>query len=320
MGTAERGVSFPPGPSEAPSPANVPVREPAPTSDGGGSGFALGGLLVPLLLFGGAFLLIRRMFRRRAQAEAPSGWPMGEPEPDAGPSFEDVRALAEQDVMGLGAEIYALDPQVHADGAPREALADFREAVRHYDEAQELLQSARTPEDLNPVTSAIEQSRYALAATRARLTGEPVPERRPPCFFDPRHGPSVTDVEWAPPGGVPRPVPACAMDAERIRRGDEPETRELVVAGQRMPYWNAPARYGGWAGGYFGGFGGPALLGGLLLGGLGGLFAGELLDPDDASAADGGYGDANGDYGGGDLGGDYGGGDFGGGDYGGGDF
>ena len=44
----------------------------------------------------------------------------------------------------------------------------------------------------------------------------PLPAKRPPCFFNPAHGPSSQNVEWAPPGGVARDVPACPADAERV--------------------------------------------------------------------------------------------------------
>src|SRR3712207_7343366 len=90
------------------------------------------------------------------------------------------------------------------------------------------------------------------------------------CFFAPRHGPSARDVEWAPPGGAPRLVPACAADAVAIEDGRDPAAREVLVGGEPTPYWNAPPAYGPWAGGYFGGFAG----GGLLFGLLGGTLCG----------------------------------------------
>jgi hypothetical protein len=154
-----------------------------------------------------------------------------------------------------------------------------------------------------------------------------LPERRPPCFFDPRHGPSVADVEWAPPGGAPREVPACAADTERIRNGLEPSTRQVLVDDRQVPFYQAPAYYGPWYGGFFGGGGGflsGLLLGNLLggfggygwggFGGLGGYGDGGYNGGD---GGDGGNGGDGGDFGGGDWGG---GGDFGGGDFGGGDF
>jgi hypothetical protein len=106
----------------------------------------------------------------------------------------------------------------------------------------------------------------------------------------------------------------CAADAARLEAGEEPMSREVVVGGQRMPYWQAPQQYAPfYAGGMFGGFGGfvPGLLFGSM---LGGGFFGGFGGMDSAEAA-------GSDWGGGDFGGgDFGGGDFGGGDFGGGDF
>ena len=47
------------------------------------------------------------------------------------------------------------------------------------------------PDDVRHVTEIIEDGRYAIACVRARVAGDPLPTRRPPCFFDPRHGLSV---------------------------------------------------------------------------------------------------------------------------------
>jgi hypothetical protein len=270
------GAGLPAGPADG---SAVAAR--VAGDDTGLAFVGLGGLLVPLLMIGGAFFVVRRLVRRRASVAFDDPDPFVVPTSEGSPFAGDVRALAEQDVLDLGSDIYDLDPVVHATDAPRPALEEFRRAVGHYDRAQELLRVAVEPDDLAPVTEAIEHGRYAIAATRARLAGEELPERRAPCFFDPRHGPSTTDVEWAPPGGALRLVPACAMDADRVGRGAAPAARELLIEGERMPYWDAPARYRGWAGGWFGGFGGPALLGGLLLGGLGGMFTTELLSGED---------------------------------------
>jgi hypothetical protein len=139
------------------------------------------------------------------------------------------------------------------------------------------------------------------------------------CFFDPRHGMSVTDVSWAPPDGGPsRLVPVCAMDLRKIEQGIQPEIRRVEdTSGARVPYVNT-----GFAPAYWGGFGyGGAALGGFLLG--------EALASPPIFINEYGYGDpgsyGGGDnFGGGDFGGDggndFGGGDFGGGDMGGGDF
>jgi hypothetical protein len=152
---------------------------------------------------------------------------------------------------------------------------------------------------MEPVGAALEEGRWAMSSARARLEDREPPERRSPCFFDPRHGPATRDVEWAPPGGEPRMVPACEADALRVEEGDDPEAREVTVGGQRMPYWAAGPMYAPFMGGFYGG----GILPGLLIGtSLGGFW-----DTPDTGG---------GDWGGGDFGG----GDFGGGDFGGGDF
>ena len=108
---------------------------------------------------------------------------------------------------------------------------------------------------MQDVTKILDDGRYAIACVRARVAGEPLPQRRPPCFFDPRHGLSVEDVTYAPVGGADREVPACALDAERVKAGAEPDARQVMVGTQRVPYWQGGRAYRPYAAGYFGGFG-----------------------------------------------------------------
>lgn len=232
---------------------------------------------------------------------------------------EEVKRTAREDLLALGQDIRALDLDVEMPGANPTGKEHYNRAVELYDRANQEFEQARRPQDLERVTAALEEGRFEMASAKAALEGKPQPERRPPCFFDPRHGPSVADIEWAPPGGTPRPVPACAACRQRVESGIEPDVRQVVVAGQAMPYWSAPAYYGPWAGGFFGGFGGGGFLGGLILGDMLGGFGGwggGWGDGDDF----GGGGFGGGDFGGGGFGGgDFGGGGFGGGDFGGGD-
>jgi hypothetical protein len=227
-----------------------------------------------------------------------------------------VRRAADEDVTQFGEELQRLDT---------------------YEDAKASASAVRGPEEIQHVTEILGDGRYAVACVRARVAGEPLPARRPPCFFNPQHGPSVRDVPWAPDGGSPRDVPACALDAERVDAGAEPASRQVMVGSRRMPYWQAGPAFAPFGAGYFGAFG---LMGGLFMG----TMLGASLDGSDGSYADGyddgqdsgdggsdgGGGDA-GDGGamggdGGDMGGDmgdfggFGGMDFGGGDFGGGDF
>jgi hypothetical protein len=277
-------------------------------------------LVVLLALGAGLVGLFRRGAARRRRAAAAE--------------LAEVRSVAEQDVTALGEQVTALD--VPPAAAP-EAVEDYRLALDAYDRAKSALSAARRTDDVRAVTTALEEGRWRLACVRARLAGQPLPERRPPCFFNPQHGPSTTDVEWSPAGGATRTIPVCAADAARLARGDDPDERLVPVGASSVPYWQAPGYYRPYASGFFGGWGGGSFLSGLLLGevltgGLGGWGAYDAGAYDagysagfDAGGA--GWGDAGGggdfasgfDVGGGGWGGgaDLGGGDFGGG---GGDF
>jgi hypothetical protein len=261
-----------------------------------GEGSAVGGVvLLGLLGAGGAALLVGRR-RKRAREAA---------------EFEEAKRNARDDLVALGDDIRTLDIDVQMPGVDPQAKADYDHAVARYTEADERWELARRPQDLAPVAEALEEGRWAMASAKARFAGETPPERRPPCFFDPRHGPSSRDVLWSPPFGEERPVPACEADAQRVERGEDPQAREVEWAGRRVPYWQAGPAYAPFAGGFFGGFGG-GLLPGILIGSV----LGSAMTPGPV------YGDSGddfggGDFGGGDMGGDFGGG-FGGGDFGGG--
>ena len=272
-------------------------------SEGPGSG-GFGGLALLGLLGGGAALFaISRSRRRRRETEA---------------QVAELRETARDDLVALGEDVRALDLDVEMPDVDPQAKADYGRTVELYTQAERMLDTARSPDDFGPIGEALEEGRWAMASAKARLEGRQPPERRPPCFFDPRHGPSTREVEWAPDGyGAQRNVPVCEADAVRLESGQEPMTREIVTGGRRVPYYDAPGYYSPFYGGFYGGFSGflPGLLFGSMLGGaFGGWGAG------DASAADLG----GGDFGGGDFGGGFGGGDFGGGggfgDFGGGDF
>jgi hypothetical protein len=235
--------------------------------------------------------------------------------------WEEVRSSAQDDLVGLGDDIRSLDVDIDMPGVSAEARQRYEQALQAYQRASEIFDRAKQPEDLAPVSATLEEGRFAMACAKAGLAGKPEPERRPPCFFDPRHGPSSEDVDWAPPGGAPRPVPACAADVVRIKDGFEPHGRQVSVNGRPTDYWNAPRHYGPWAGGYFNGFGGGGLLPGLLLGsalgaglGFGADALGDAFDGGGDWGDGGDYGDGGGDYGDGgggfDDGGDFGGGDW----------
>src|SRR5689334_795750 len=285
-------------------------------------------LLVLLRIIGGVVLVTQSVSRRNRQRAL---------EARRSADLEAVRKVTDEDVTRFGEELQRLDSDLLTDTLDEATRQDYQRALDSYESAKESLSRVRASEDVRHVTEALEDGRYAVACVRARVAGTPLPTRRPPCFFNPAHGPSTTDIDWAPAGGQPRQVPVCAADADRVSQGAEPDIRTVQQGAGRVPYWQGGPAYSPWASGYFGGYATSGLLPGFLLGtmlspGWDG-FGGDGFDSgyDDGGSYDGGSdggdggdgggfgdggGDAGGDGGGFDFGGDGGGFDFGGGDFG----
>jgi uncharacterized membrane protein YgcG len=219
-----------------------PVDEPTDN----GSGYVP--LAILLAAGGGGLLLYRRNKRQRELTQ-----------------LKQVRGALDEDITAYGEELASLELDPRDGSVPAEARDEYSTALDLYETAKSAAARAEAPGHLRPVTGALERGRWLLACVRARLNGENLPERRPPCFFDPRHGPSVADVTWTPAGGVPREVPACQADVVRLQEGEEPDSRLVTVDGERRPYWEAGPAYSAWAAGYYGAFL-PAMLWGTMLG------------------------------------------------------
>jgi len=232
-----------------------------------------------------------------------------------------VRKVADEDVTRFGEELQELHIDTMTTVLDTGMRQDYQRALDAYENAKTLLAEATRPEDVSAITKTLEDGRYAQACVLARQAGEPLPQRRPPCFFNAAHGPAQTDVEWAPPGGALREVPVCLADAERIGAGAEPDVRQVRRGSRMVPWYQGGPAYAPYADGYYGGYAMQGLFPGILIGsmmfgtwgapavGSEGDVSGDVSGGEDWSAAEGG-----------DLGGDLGGGDYGGGDYGGGDY
>jgi hypothetical protein len=288
-------------------------KAPSSWGDGDEEGSGSTGLLVAggVLVVGGAgaYTLYRRSKKKREERERAE--------------LEALRVVVDEDITAFGEELDRLDFSPSEPGATGDMRQDYSHALDTYERAKTQMARATRPHDVQQVTETLEQGRFALATLAARRTGAPLPEHRLPCFFDPRHGPSATDVQWAPHGGTVRPVPACAADAARMTDGEEPQSRMVDTDHGRQPYWNAGPAYTPWAGGYFGGASG--ILGGLLMGTVlgslisapsafadagGSASAESLPDGGEFSGADFNPADFGSGFGGGDSGGDFGGGDW----------
>lgn len=183
-----------------------------------------------------------------------------------------VRKLAFEDATALGEQLQELDLDLVGRDLDAGAHADYQRALDAYESSKTAVEAIAVPDDVRHVTQILDDGRYAIACVRARVDHQPLPTRRPACFFDPRHGLSVTDVLWSPPAGAPRDVPACALDAERVRAGADPDSRMVMVGAQRVPYYQGGRAYQPYAAGYFGAFGPMEIMfAGMLFGGMGGF-------------------------------------------------
>ncbi|MCQ6552631.1 hypothetical protein NPS70_05395 [Streptomyces sp. C10-9-1] len=293
------GQALPEARGTAPATWDSGAQPVGPGGSGAGALIALGVLAAAA---GTAVLTVRTTRRRRKVAEDRA-------------ALEKLRVVVDEDITAYGEALDRLDFHPGEKGADDTMRADYAHALDAYETAKDRMSAAERPADVRPVTEALQDGRFSLAVLAARREGSPLPERRAPCFFDPRHGPSVADVAWAPTAGTEREVPVCAADRARIADGRDPDARTVETESGRRPYWEAGPAYGPWAGGYFGG----GILPGLLMGTMLGHMLAAPAYAADYGGGEFGAGEAGAD-GAGDFGGDFGSSDFGSGGWGGGDW
>ena len=237
-----------------------------------------------ILAGGGGAVAARRLVARRAVRR-------GHQE-----DLEGVRRLADEDVTLFGEQLQRLDDEVEGRRLDPAARADYQRALDAYESAQREVPRLRDPDEVSKITDTLASGRYALACVQARVAGREVPELRVPCFFNPQHGPSVTDVVWNRPRHGTRTVPACAQDAARVAAREQPELRTVRIGSRTVPYWEAGSAYLPYSRGYF-----PAatamgaqLAWGLEAGATGGLTGGP--SDNHGGAFDGMGGELGGDF------------------------
>lgn len=175
-------------------------------------------LVVPVVVaaaFGG-LVWWRYLGRYQRGAEA-TYRPSFEVYDDEQDTLDERTALAREDVTRLGEEldrddVPTTDPVV---------AEHVQAALDAYAEASRWVEQVATDDELRQLRDTTEYARWQHACAQAALAGNAMPPRRVPCFIDPAHGVSVSDIVWAPPGpgqspGVERPVPVCAACRERI--------------------------------------------------------------------------------------------------------
>jgi hypothetical protein len=195
--------------------------------------------LLFLVVGGGIALGARQLWDRRAARRADAA------------DVSQIKKAADEDVTLLGEELSRLG--VDVDGRELDAATqlDYQAALDAYDSAQVSVKNLRTSEAISTITDTLATGRYAITCVRARVAGVAVPVRRVPCFFNPQHGPSTTDVVWTQPKRGTRTVPACAQDAARVGGGGQPEIRYLQLGSRQVPYWEAGRAFAPYGKGYF---------------------------------------------------------------------
>ena len=224
-------------------PATAPPAEPPP-----GQGDADGDtvLLVLLAVAGVVALAVLLALARESRSERRSIRGVSQ--------FAEVKAVAQEDLKALADDLNNLNVDLEAEeGVNPQAVNQFTRAFEQQERAEQAFEQARAPADIARVSNALESGRFAMAAARALFERRDPPKRRPPCFFDTRHGPSVNDVGWEPPTGPPRPVPACEACMRLIAGGGRPQARRVRTGLRRVPFYDAPPHFESWFGGYFGG-------------------------------------------------------------------
>ena len=234
---------------------------------------SLGGLMIMMIVTGMVFLALRgsRALNRGQQPQQLNAGPVRYGETPIGDA---ARASLDADITRFGDELRDLDLDVVGIELNEEAQMNYSEALDAYENAKQAMNQARYESDATAITHILEEGRYAMACVKSHAQGKPMPERRPPCFFDPAHGPSAKNVTWAPPGGAPREVPACALDAARVTSGSDPHIRMVQQGYQAVPYWQDQG-HAAYARGYYEPYGLDPVVQGLAKGAV--MFGGFSL-------------------------------------------
>ena len=166
-------------------------------------------------------------------------------------AFRLVRRAANEDVTVFGEELSALHFETLATDLDDQMRLDYQQALDAYESAKHRLEQSAAASDVTEVTRTLADGRFAHACVLAARDGVDRPARRPPCFFDPGHGPASRDVSWAPIGGVPRDIPVCFRDAERLAAGEAPRVRMVRLGNRYVPWYASGPGYAAWAAGWY---------------------------------------------------------------------
>lgn len=213
--------------------AGVPAGSTGSTGDEGGGG----GIFLFLAFVVGVIALVFFMIRRSARKTREA----------TGQRLEEAKQEIRGQLDVIANEILELADKVALSGRD-DAEEYFRTASATYQEAQDQLDEAENLAELERLSDRLDTTRWQLEAAEAVVEGRsipPEPEDRPnSCFFDPTHRAGVEEARIDTAAGT-KVVSVCRECAEKLRRGEQPQPRNIMVGGRRVPAPMAPRSYGG---------------------------------------------------------------------------
>ncbi len=162
-----------------------------------------------------------------------------------------VRQIADEDVTVFGDQLRRLGERVGDQELDEDGRADYQTALDAYERAKWDAPRMEHIDEISALVDTLATGRYAMVCVRARLAGDPPPELRVPCFFNPQHGPSSKDVRWTSPRHGTRRVPACSRCAQQVASHQKPEVRKVKIGARTVPYWEAGGSLHPYSRGYF---------------------------------------------------------------------
>lgn len=168
-----------------------------------------------------------------------------------GELLEQMRRLADEDVTVFGEQLQRLDQTVNGIVLAADAQHDYQVALDAYERGKWDAPRMQHPDEISRLVDTLATGRYALACVHAHVAGQPRPELRTPCFFNPQHGPSGSTVMWTSARHGSRMVPACTRCAAQLAAREKPEVRTVAIGSRTVPYWQAGAGLAPYARGYF---------------------------------------------------------------------
>ncbi len=219
------------GVSPAPQPTTAPAE---PAGEGGGGG----GLLVLLLIVGGLILVVVFVVRRSNKRS----------EERAAADVASARAEIQKQLDAMANDILELSDTISvADNEQASEL--FQAATATYNTTTEEFEKAQTFNDLADLAGKLDLATWQLDAAAAIVSGEqpppkPAPRETARCFFDPVHQGPFETAQITTAAGA-KEVRVCRADADKLRRGQVPESRTIQVGRERVPVPTAPRSHGG---------------------------------------------------------------------------